>query len=64
MHSSSLEVRQGALIGLADVLLGLKGKGHLNRAGKDNHLHKSMFFKSLSSNEKKLITPGEYRQVF
>lgn len=52
------------MIGLADLFLGLKGMGHLNRAELDNHLRKSAFFLSLSHNEKKLVQAGEYREIF
>lgn len=64
VYSNSLEVRQGALLGLADLFLGLKGLGHLHRAQLNNHLRTSAFFKSLSHNEKKLVQAGEYRLIF
>lgn len=55
-------VRHGAILGLGQILLGLSGRN------RDNCMKESMkdsiFLKTMTVNERKLINPGEYMKKF
>lgn len=53
-----MNVRHGAIYGLSEILCGLCGKGHLH-CMKDE-MKDSVFLKTLSKNDRKLIKAGEY----
>jgi hypothetical protein len=55
-------IRLGCIIGIGEVLLGLKGLSHVHQL--HNEMKDSVFLKSLTQNEKKLIKAGEYMQEF
>ena len=60
--SESIMVRHGAIYGISEILLGLSGHSDLHCCrdlAKD-----SIFLKSLSQNERKLIKAGEYMTIF
>ncbi len=62
LDSESLSVRLGSVIGLSEVLLGLRGKSHLHQL--HNEMKDSVFLKSFTQNEKKLLKAGEYMERF
>ena len=58
----NLFVRHGSIIGIGEILLGLAGLGHKNcmvDSAKD-----SIFLKSMTINEQKLIKAGDYMTQF
>jgi hypothetical protein len=60
--SSNFYVRHGAILGLGQILVGLAGHSQehcLKDAMKD-----SIFLKTMTVNERKLINPGEYMRKF
>lgn len=57
-----MSVKLGAIIGLGEVLMGLRGLSHHHQM--INEMKDSVFLKSLTQNEKKLIKAGEYMQAF
>jgi hypothetical protein len=57
-----LNVKLGTIIGLGEVLLGLRGKSHLHQM--HNEMKDSVFLKSFTQNEKKLLRAGEYMEKF
>jgi hypothetical protein len=62
MDSDSLTVKLGSLMGLSEVLLGLRGLSHLHMM--HNEMKDSVFLKSLTQNEMKLIKAGEFMEQF
>lgn len=56
MDNEALNVKLGALMGLSEVLLGLRGLSHLHMM--HNEMKDSVFLKSLTQNEKKLLKAG------
>ena len=56
MDSDSLNVKLGSLIGLSEVLLGLKGLSHMHMM--QGEMKDSVFLKSMAQNEKKLLKAG------
>ena len=58
----SLNVKLGSIIGIGEILLGLKG--HCQNHQLQNEMKDSVFLKSLTQNEKKLMKAGEYMQEF
>ena len=58
MDNDALTVKLGSLIGLSEVLLGLKGLSHIHMM--HNEMKDSVFLKSMTQNEKKLLKAGEY----
>ncbi len=54
--------RHGSIYGLGDMLIALKGKSYLHNC--KDEMKDSIFLRSLSQNEKKLIVAGEYRSIF
>lgn len=57
-----VHIRHGALYGLADVLLGLDGKSHKHNMV--DEMKDSVFLKSMSYNDRKLMKSGEYLETF
>lgn len=57
-----VNVRHGSIYGLADILLGLGGKSEFHNMY--DEAKDSVFLRSMSKNEKKLIKAGEYRSKF
>jgi hypothetical protein len=60
--SANFYERHGAILGVGEILIGLAGKGdehNLKDCMKD-----SIFLKSMTANERKLINPGEYMKKF
>lgn len=57
-----VHVRHGALYGIGDIFIGLAGKSEFHCMR--NEMKDSVFLRSLSKNEKKLIKAGEHRQKF
>jgi hypothetical protein len=60
--NENVNVRHGALYGIAEILIGLCGQGHLN-CMKDE-MKDSVFLKTVSKNERKLMNAGEYMTAF
>lgn len=60
--NESVLIRHGAIYGVSEIIIGLAGKSHLHCCV--NLMKDSIFLKSLSKNEKKLIKAGEYMQAF
>lgn len=52
----------GTIIGIGEILLGLKGLSHNHQL--QNEMKDSVFLKSLTQNEKKLLKAGEYMEKF
>ena len=57
-----VHVRHGSLFGIGEILIGLAGKSHFHNM--TGEMKDSIFLKSLSKNERKLIKAGEYREKF
>jgi hypothetical protein len=62
LDSDVLNVKLGTIIGLGEVLMGLRGKSHLHQMHKE--MKDSVFLKSFTQNEKKLLKAGEYMERF
>lgn len=60
--SSNFYTRHGAVLGVGEILIGLSGKSHENCL-KDS-MKDSIFLKTMTVNERKLINPGEYMKKF
>ncbi|EGR30268.1 tubulin-specific chaperone d, putative [Ichthyophthirius multifiliis] len=60
--SDQLEVRHGAIYGIAEILVGACGKSELHNM--KDEMKDSIFLRTLSQNERKLINAGEYMQAF
>lgn len=60
--NESVLIRHGAIYGVSEILIGLAGKSHQHCCV--NMMKDSIFLKSMSKNEKKLIKAGEYMQAF
>lgn len=60
--NDNVNIRHGALYGISEIICGLSGQGHLH-CMKDE-MKDSVFLKTLSQNEKKLIKAGEYMTEF
>jgi len=58
LDSDVMGVKLGALLGLSEILLGLKGLSHQHIM--HNEMKDSVFLKSMTQNEKKLLKAGEY----
>jgi len=56
LDGDALTVKLGAFIGLSEVLLGLRGLSHLHMM--QNEMKDSVFLKSMTQNEKKLLKAG------
>lgn len=57
-----MAVRLGSIIGIGEILIGLNGKSHEHQV--HDEMKDSVFLKSLTQNEKKLMNAGEYMNVF
>jgi len=57
-----VEIRHGALYGIAEILVGACGRSDLHNM--KGEMKDSVFLKTLSSNERKLIKAGEYMTKF
>ena len=57
-----LHQRHGGLYALGDILLALNSKSHVHNMS--NIMKDSIFLKSLSLNEQKLIKSGEYMTIY
>lgn len=60
--NESILVRHGAIYGVSEIILGLSGLSELHCC--INMMKDSIFMKSLSKNEKKLMKAGEYMSAF
>lgn len=60
--SSNFYTRHGAVLGVGQILIGLAGKSH-EHCLKDS-MKDSIFLKTMTVNERKLINPGEYMKKF
>ncbi|KAL4496061.1 hypothetical protein ABPG72_015483 [Tetrahymena utriculariae] len=58
----TVEIRHGALYGIAEILVGAYGRSDLHNM--KGEMKDSVFLKTLSSNERKLIKAGEYMSKF
>jgi hypothetical protein len=58
LKSDIINVKLGTIIGIGEILLGLKGLSHNHQL--QNEMKDSVFLKSLTQNEKKLLKAGEY----
>lgn len=59
---SNFYTRHGAILSVAEIILGLSGKSHLHcmvDSAKD-----SIFLKTMTTNEKKMVEPGDYMKAF
>lgn len=56
LSSDQLSVKLGTIIGIGEILLGLKGLSHTHQL--HNEMKDSVFLKSLTQNEKKLLKAG------
>jgi hypothetical protein len=57
-----VHIRHGALYGISEILIGLSGNGHLHNM--KNEMKESVFLKTLTKNERKLMKAGEYMTKF
>lgn len=62
LNHDSQNVKLGSIIGIGEILLGLKGFSQNHQL--QNEMKDSVFLKSLTQNEKKLMKAGEYMQIF
>lgn len=62
LQADSMSTRLGSLIGLGELIIGLAGLSHIHQL--HNEMKDSVFLKSLTQNEKKLINAGEYMTIF
>jgi hypothetical protein len=60
--NANFYTRHGAILGVGEVLIGLAGKSHEHNL-KDS-MKDSIFLKTMTVNERKLINPGEYMKKF
>jgi hypothetical protein len=54
-----VHVRHGMLFGIAEIIIGLAGKSYLHNLKEE--MKESIFLKTMTKNEKKLIKAGDYR---
>ena len=57
-----VHVRHGALYGISDILISLAGKNYMHNM--KDEMKDSIFLRSLTKNEKKLIKAGEHMKKF
>jgi hypothetical protein len=62
MQADAMTTKLGSIIGISEILIGLAGKSHIHQL--HNEMKDSVFLKSLTQNEKKLIYAGEYMTIF
>ena len=60
--NTNFYTRHGAILGVGEILIGLAGKSHEHNL-KDS-MKDSIFLKTMTVNERKLINPGEYMKKF
>lgn len=58
----SVQIRHGAIYGVSEILCGLAGQCHMHNMKDD--MKDSVFLRTLSKNERKLIKAGEYMTKF
>ena len=56
LNSDIMNIKLGSIIGIGEILLGLKGKSSMHQL--QNEMKDSVFLKSLTQNEKKLMKAG------
>jgi len=61
-QSEMVNTRHGSLYAIGDILLGLGGQCDKHNCA--NYMKDSIFLRSLSKNEAKLVEAGEYKQKF
>lgn len=62
MQADAMSTKLGSIIGIGEVLIGLAGKSNIHQL--HNEMKDSVFLKSLTQNEKKLMHAGEYMTIF
>ena len=60
--NENVNVRHGAMYGIAEILCGITGQGHMHNM--KDEMKDSVFLKTMSKNERKLIKAGEYMSKF
>ena len=55
-------VRHGSIYGIGDILIGLSGKSHIHNM--NDVMKDSVFLRSFTKNDKKLMKAGEYLSKF
>jgi len=61
-YSDNVNDRHGAIYGICEIICGLNGKGHMHNMKDD--MKDSVFLKTMTKNERKLIKAGEYMTKF